>query len=751
MLLFPLPSNLGNLNRTTETTSTPTTTNDSNHPHSNNNNNIKPQPQQHSNKQPEEIHKPAVVAKKPLPVPKKRIEVDFDLDKEMDFIKQQERFKEEMRQYREQQLKDYEIDVDEYGVDDRSHSPQKTQQPHQQPHQQHGDVETITTLKKSQDEQLQPTSTVVGQHVHQSRQDVTQKSSSQHHHHQQQQQQQRDNDQPSTTQKKVLVEVDIQATTRSSSIEVRQQHSQKKENTNNRLSVPRESDVEPDERLSESEDESESEEDQRRVSNLSRLAMGIKFAGLGEIHSDNEEVSEEEEEDVEDEDEDDDDEDEDENGNTRADSSEDDSVQEHNEGEDDEDEEDEDDKKGRRDTVSDLASLAANLSFGSFGKKDNHEEDEEDDDEEEEEDDEEDDDDDKNSGDDKSSDSESDETDTKNSRNQARHSTIDRKLHQSEYSRSSSKNDDFEVKPGTMVDISERIGKGATATVWSGIIKDRIVAVKRVDLTKYSEGVKYGQRVVHREYDIVRSLKHPNIIKYHGLFYNREMEEVTIIMELIEGVPVTDIVLFMNKLPEKTASYILKHILVGVEFLHKNLILHRDLKPDNVLITASGVIKIIDFGTATLCQIPDEAKRRSTVGTPWYCAPEVINSDEYGAKCDIWSIGCFAIELVSGKPPFDDLNDIACLFKMAEGNPPPLPTDISPSCHDFLSKCLVGEWQLRPTSSQLLHHSFFSQRTDSVPRELNETIVEMKKSKERHMQKVQRRKSRAVPPDPLQL
>jgi serine/threonine protein kinase len=94
------------------------------------------------------------------------------------------------------------------------------------------------------------------------------------------------------------------------------------------------------------------------------------------------------------------------------------------------------------------------------------------------------------------------------------------------------------------------------------------------------------------------------------------------------------------------------------------------------------------------------------VGTPWYCSPEIVKSEEYGPKTDVWSIGCSTIELVTGKPPFDDLNDVACLFKVAEGNPPPLPTDVSPECADFLSKCLNPKQEERPSGAELLEHPF---------------------------------------------
>jgi serine/threonine protein kinase len=72
----------------------------------------------------------------------------------------------------------------------------------------------------------------------------------------------------------------------------------------------------------------------------------------------------------------------------------------------------------------------------------------------------------------------------------------------------------------------------------------------------------------------------------------------------------------------------------------------------------------------------------------------------------VWSIGCTTIELVTGKPPFDDLNDVACLFKVAEGNPPSLPADVSPSCTDFLTKCLNPTQGDRPSAAELLEHPF---------------------------------------------
>jgi len=309
------------------------------------------------------------------------------------------------------------------------------------------------------------------------------------------------------------------------------------------------------------------------------------------------------------------------------------------------------------------------------------------------------------------------------------------------------------------VEMTAKLGKGATATVWSGVAGNRLVAVKRIELKSFSEGLKYAQRVVQREYDIVRSFRHGNIVRFHGLFYNKEKEQVNLVMELIDGVPVTDLVLYSTFLSENVAAFILRQILSATSFLHDRGIIHRDLKPDNILLNVDAVIKLIDFGTATRFDVSSEtlignseaaissAKRRSTVGTPWYCAPEVINSEDYTYLCDVWSIGCMAIEIVSGKPPFDDLNDIACLFKMAEGNPP-VPDSLSPPCYDFVCKCLTPDWKSRPSPKELLQHPFIEQistkekEKKKIKEELVSIIQEMKKVKSRHIQKKMRKMTR---------
>lgn len=282
---------------------------------------------------------------------------------------------------------------------------------------------------------------------------------------------------------------------------------------------------------------------------------------------------------------------------------------------------------------------------------------------------------------------------------------------------------------GSTIEIIRKIGKGGNATVWLGNLDGKKVALKQIDLNKLpTKKISIMRKQLKREVDLVMSLENEHIVKYLGLFYNKVEKEVNVVMELVEGIPITDLVVAYSKLDEAIVSYLTKQILLGMKYLHKSDIIHRDLKPDNLLIDQNALVKIIDFGTASLDS--GEYERRSTVGTPWYCAPEVINTEEYNCSVDIWSLGCLIIELVSGKPPYDDQNSIQCLMKMAS-EVPPIPKDISDECYDFIDLCLNPRKELRPSADILLQHEFLHQSsasTGEVIRSLEKSIAEIMES-----------------------
>jgi len=262
----------------------------------------------------------------------------------------------------------------------------------------------------------------------------------------------------------------------------------------------------------------------------------------------------------------------------------------------------------------------------------------------------------------------------------------------------------FSLK-GKKLELIEEIGKGSQATVWKGTIDGRHVALKQVDLSGARDRNEVRNAIKY-EVDMMRKFNHKNIIRYFGSFFSKRTQELNIITELIPGGSLTRWIHTFGRFSETLAAHVIHQTLNGLLFLHSHLILHRDLKPDNLLVDVDGTIKLVDFGIAV--QMCDELSyRMSSVGTPWYTAPEVINGEEYSFPCDVWSLGCTLIELLTGKPPFHHLNAVEALFAMTE-EMPSVPADASSHCRDFLGTIFVREWKNRATAASLLQHPYLT-------------------------------------------
>jgi serine/threonine protein kinase len=125
-------------------------------------------------------------------------------------------------------------------------------------------------------------------------------------------------------------------------------------------------------------------------------------------------------------------------------------------------------------------------------------------------------------------------------------------------------------------------------------------------------------------------------------------------------------------LEENVVKIYIKQILQGLGFLHKCGVIHRDIKGANILITKHGKVKLADFGVAV--KIEESKKSISAAGSPYWIAPEIIVGEcDPTIKCDIWSLGCTIIELLSGNPPYHDLMQFPALFRIVEDKHPPLP------------------------------------------------------------------------------
>ncbi|XP_036194786.1 cyclin-dependent kinase 3 isoform X2 [Myotis myotis] len=203
----------------------------------------------------------------------------------------------------------------------------------------------------------------------------------------------------------------------------------------------------------------------------------------------------------------------------------------------------------------------------------------------------------------------------------------------------------------------EKIGEGTYGVVYKARHRDtgQLVALKKIRLDLETEGV---PSTAIREISLLKELKHPNIVRLLDVVHSEK--KLYLVFEFLSQ----DLKKFMDATPVSELPLHLVKLLQGVNFCHAHRVIHRDLKPQNLLINELGAIKLADFGLARAFGVPLRTYTHEVV-TLWYRAPEILLGCKfYSTAVDIWSIGCIFAEMVTCKALFPGDSEIDQLFRI---------------------------------------------------------------------------------------
>ncbi|KAK6608975.1 MAP kinase kinase kinase [Botrytis cinerea] len=264
------------------------------------------------------------------------------------------------------------------------------------------------------------------------------------------------------------------------------------------------------------------------------------------------------------------------------------------------------------------------------------------------------------------------------------------------------------------------IGKGTYGRVYLGMnaTTGEFLAVKQVEVNSKAAGndkekIREMVAALDQEIDTMQHLDHANIVQYLGC--ERGEMSISIFLEYISGGSVGGCLRKHGRFEETVVSSLTRQTLDGLAYLHREGILHRDLKADNILLDVDGTCKISDFGISKKSDnIYGNDASNNMQGSVFWMAPEVVRSqgEGYSAKVDIWSLGCVVLEMLGGKRPWAKEETVGAIYKLGSlSEAPPIPDDvaqaISPGTLGFMMDCWTIIPSERPTAETLLtQHPF---------------------------------------------
>lgn len=254
--------------------------------------------------------------------------------------------------------------------------------------------------------------------------------------------------------------------------------------------------------------------------------------------------------------------------------------------------------------------------------------------------------------------------------------------------------------------LKEQLGQGSSGYVW--LAEDQ--ANSQQFVMKLIPLAGWRKLEFEREIETLENINHVNIIKLHD--WNNINKTGIIVLEKLD----CDLLEFLDdySINEMEARMMFRQILAGIGYMHKNCIAHMDIKPENILIRGTNVLKIADLGSTYRWTDLESAVKSGKAGTSFYCAPEVKSSKPYNAeKADIWSLGITLHVMMTGFWPYLGQTEKEVLSNAKKGKVNIADDQLSQTLVDFLNTMLVINPLDRPDVPTLLKHKWFSQETES--------------------------------------
>lgn len=266
---------------------------------------------------------------------------------------------------------------------------------------------------------------------------------------------------------------------------------------------------------------------------------------------------------------------------------------------------------------------------------------------------------------------------------------------------------------GNRYTLGERIAVGGMGEVWEATdqVLGRIVAIKLLS-PGLADQSGFAQRF-REEARNTAALSHPNIAAVYD--YGEDAGANWLVMELVKGEPLSQTISEQGALsPERTIS-VISQAAHALQAAHDRGVIHRDVKPANILLKPDGEVKLTDFGIARATDAAPITRTGEVMGTAQYISPEQATGQPVSPKSDIYALGCVAYEMLTGRRPFDEGSPVATAMAHVTTPPPALPTSVPPALAQVVMACLAKDPADRPESARALADTLRGAPTGGFP------------------------------------